>query len=1082
MTYDESILIDFKLFSEEEKEQSKVYLGNDHVVTAVGEGKVRLATSTEEGGQCLALEKVALVPDLTKNLLSVPSMTQKGVEVRFNDKSCVVVKEGKHYPIGHCVGGKLYCVGVPASIPDTACFTSGDSTSKDVWHHRFGHLNMKDVDKLIKSQMMVVGMNVTGEQSNVHDKCEGCVLEKMTRTSFPKKSMNRATKLLEIVHTDLCGPMQVPSHGGSRYVLTFTDDYSRYTTVYFLRNKSDTLFKFKEYVGLMQNHTGHKVQNLNIKTLRSDNGGEYTSNNFDKFCHENGISRQFTNPYCPEQNGVAERFNRTMIESARSMLYHAKLPLQFWAEAVSTAVYIRNRCPTASLNNKTPYECWFCVKPDVTHLRVFGSQCYVHIPNEQRKKLDAKSYKGIFVGYPNGVKGYKVFKVSTGTFHKTCSVDFSENKFHAFGDAVPPQQNDIVKFVLPDLNEDEPVDFRTENQISASIEPRMRQLAVAPPPAPPPPPPPVPPQPPMQPQPPMLPEPAMRAQTKVVGPTFEETFMNEVENIGSVRVRSAPKRFDDECNYSESLLDDVEEPKSFKGACNDEHHVQWEKAMKNEFTSLIKNKTWDLVPRPEDKNIVGNRWVYKIKRDENGSVERFKARLVAKGFTQTEGVDYGEVFSPVARFPTIRSLLAFANAHNLEIHHMDVTTAFLNGDLDCEIFMEQPEGFVDATRPDYVCRLKKGLYGLKQSARCWNATLDEFLRSRDFHPSPADECMYIKTVKQSDGSISFVILGVYVDDIIPVSNDLKLLACEKRAICDKFDMVDNGEIRFCLGLTIKRDRARKIITISQPNYIENVLIKFGMENSRPVATPLEPGVKFYKTTENDALFDVNKYQKAIGSLTYAAICTRPDISAAVSALSSFMSNPSEVHWTGVKRILRYLRGTSNYGLVYDGNNVNELVGFSDADWAGDVNTRRSTSGYVFRLGNATVTWASRKQATVAKSSTEAEYVALSMATQEVIWLRRLFASLGLSGDVPTLIFEDNQGAIDISKNPKHHDRTKHIDVSHHFVRERVASNEIAIVYCPTDEMTADVMTKGLGAVKYRKFRDGLGVFNVNTMF
>ena len=252
-----------------------------------------------------------------------------------------------------------------------------------------------------------------------------------------------------------------------------------------------------------------------------------------------------------------------------------------------------------------------------------------------------------------------------------------------------------------------------------------------------------------------------------------------------------------------------------------------------------------------------------------------------------------------------------------------------------------------------------------------------------------------------------------------------------------------------------------------------------MSKCNPVATPLEQGVKYYKTTDDDVQFDTNIYQRAIGSLTYAATCTRPDISAAVSALSQFMSNPSETHWTGIKRILRYLRGTTSYGLVYDGKDCGELYGFSDADWAGDVNTRRSTSGYVFRFGNSSITWCSRRQQTVAKSSTEAEYVSLSSATQELIWLRRLLSGLGISFDTPTTVYEDNQGAIDIAKNPKHHDRTKHIDICHHFVRERVALNEVAVVHCPTENMTADILTKGLGTVKYRKFRDGLGVFDVD---
>ena len=449
MTYEKDNLMDFRLYSPEEKAKSKVHLGDNSVISAVGEGKVRLATGSNENCTYLALQSVAYVPELTKNLLSVPAMANMGAEVRFNKDKCVVVKGGKKYSIGHLVGGKLYCVGDSRHTNDTACYTSVNKcSSKDIWHQRFGHLNSKDVDKLSKCSM-VIGMKVTEELTSNSEVCEGCVLGKMTKRPFPKKSRSCSLAPLELVHTDLCGPMQEPSQGGSRYVLTFTDDYSRYTTVYFLRNKSDTITKFKDYVRLMENSSGQKIRKLSIKTLRSDNGGEYLSKEFTRFCNENGINREFTNPETPEQNGVAERFNRTMIESARSMLYHAKLPLSFWAEAVSTAVYIRNRSPTTSLVNKTPFECWFQKKPDVSHMRVFGSLCYVHIPDSQRRKLDAKSYKGIFVGYPEGTKGYKIYNLTSGKFVKTRNVMFDENHFHTF-DTPIPKVDEIIDIILPD--------------------------------------------------------------------------------------------------------------------------------------------------------------------------------------------------------------------------------------------------------------------------------------------------------------------------------------------------------------------------------------------------------------------------------------------------------------------------------------------------------------------------------------------------------------------------------------------------------------------------------------------------------
>ena len=1059
MTFNKDALLDFRYFSPEE--QSDVYLGDDSAVSAVGEGKIRLPVNGPNGKH-IALENVAYVPGLAKNLLSVSTITRKNnAEVRFDKYKCVVVKDNHQHVIGHCVNGRLYQVGVP-DTDDAAYFTTSgmraSAVAKQTWHFRLGHLNIQNVDKLMNKNMvsgmkMITNKNVT----SLDNPCEGCLFGKMSKLPFPKRSNHHAKDLLEIVHTDLCGPMEIPSHGGSRYVLMFTDDCSRYTTVYFLKRKSETLGKFQSYVSLMENICSKKVQKLNIKTLRSDNGGEYKSNEFQNYCAKVGIRREFSTPHCPEQNGVAERFNRTIIESARSMLYHARLPLNFWAEAVNTAVFIRNRCPTVALSNdKTPYECWFNRKPDISHLRIFGSVCYVHIPDSQRTKLDAKSYKAIFVGYAPESKGYKVYNLSSGRFAQSRNVIFNENVFHSFSDKpcsdkvtqafIPFDDELTVNTLVPtaerqergvhliDDESESSSDQVTESEIPVVINPTNIKA--------------------------------------VVGPTYEETFLREVAKVSNShekRQRNPPKRLieEDQCNFTESLLADIAEPRSFKEACSNSnsHSTHWKESMDSEFASLMKNDTWELVPRPAGTNIVGCKWIYKVKRGASGEIERFKSRLVAQGFSQTEGVDFTEVYAPVARFPTIRTLLAFANAHDLEVHHMDVTTAFLNGELDCCVYMEQPEGYVDAKHPDFVCKLKRPLYGLKQSGRCWNATLDKFMKSRDFKQSSADECVYIKTVRKDDNHISFVIMGVYVDDIIPVSNDTHLMLKEKKAICERFDMTDNGEISYCLGLSIIRDRANKIITISQGNYVENLLTRFGMENSRPVSTPLEPGVKYYKSDDNDVLFDVSTYQRAISSLNYAALCTRPDISAAVGVLSQFMSKPNETHWSGVKRILRYLRGTSTYGLMYDGSGGTKLVGFSDADWAGDINTRRSTSGYAFQLGNSTITWSCRKQATVAKSSTEAEYVALSMATQEAVWLRRLLHDIGVDIQLPTTIFEDNQGAIDLSKNPKHHNGTKHIDICHHFVRERVASKEVAVSYCPTDEMTADVLTKGLHATK-----------------
>ena len=407
---------------------------------------------------------------------------------------------------------------------------------------------------------------------------------------------------------------------------------------------------------------------------------------------------------------------------------------------------------------------------------------------------------------------------------------------------------------------------------------------------------------------------------------------------------------------------------------------------------------------------------------------------------------------------------------------MDVTTAYLNGKLDCEVYMEQPIGFVDPKHSDYVCKLLKSLYGLKQSARCWNSTLDNFLKSNGYRQSDADQCIYIKHVIEND---LFVIFALYVDDIVPVSNNVEMLCVEKEILCKEYEMVDNGEADYFLNLVIKRNRVERTLSISHPKYLQGILKRFRMEECNPVSTPMETGAHFVKRWPDEPVFDKQLYQQAVGCLTYASVTTRPDISSAIGILSQFMSDPSIQHWRGIKRILRYIKGTLNYGLQFSDSKT-QLIGFADADWAGDLDTRCSTSGYVFQVGNATVSWSSKRQKTVARSSTEAEYVALSNSAQEAIWLRRLLADLSMSIEIPspTLIYEDNNGAIELSRNPKSHNRTKHIDIAYHFVRERVNSGELSVVHCSTADMTADIMTKGLPKIQFQKLRGALGVCSV----
>ena len=1014
-----------------------VNLADKSVVPAAGVGNVNLVLVDEDGNNVpVVIRGVLYVPRLKKKLISVPTLDERGAEISFKNGVCSMTAGKRKFVFGH-KEGKLYKV-ITASVScnfTNTCVTS-QLSSLNLWHLRLGHLNNQDVKKLC-SEKMVKGLNVNPK--DVPSDCEGCYLGKQSRLPFPKKSSGKKAKILDLVHSDVCGPMSVPSVGGSIYFSTFIDDHSNFTWVYMLKQKSEVGGVFLEWLTMVENLTEKR-----LKEFRSDNGGEYIAHYFTDLCKDRGIALQPTIPYTPQQNGVAERMNRTIMDNVRATLYHAKLPVFLWAEAVATIVYLRNLCPTSSFKGVTPYERFFCVKPDVGHLRVFGCTAFVHVPDTKRKKLDPKAIKGIFVGYPTGSKGYKIYLPDSRKMIRSRDVKFLENSFPGSNECKPDEFFEVKEasshtseFFLPADNPDSDSSSETDQE-------EIREIVRS---------------------------------TDMFRPAREEIgeIVPSPDMSRPARNRRNPDRYGE---WATVTSVDVEiDPKTYKQAMKSPNSQQWEKAMQDELSSLNKHNTWDLVDLPVGKNLIGCKWVFKTKRNASGFIDRFKARLVAQGYSQEYGIDYDEVFAPVARYDSIRSVLAIGTQENFEIHQMDVKSAFLNGELEEELYMKQPEGFINKEHSEKVCRLKRSLYGLKQSARCWNLVIDSFLKSMNYKQNVADPCVYYKH-EVVDGKKIIMLIAVYVDDSILCSNQLDALKTLKKHLCERFEMDDRGEVHYILGMTVKRDRINHITTIDQKFYLQNVLVRFGMENSKPMSTPVDPDTKFVSLSEDEKSFDVTLFQAVIGSLNYAAICTRPDLSTAVGMLSKFMQRPGKEHWVGIKRVLRYVQGTINYGLVFRRSDDFRLQGFSDSDWAGCAETRKSTSGLVCRLGNCTVSWRSKKQPIVALSSTEAEYIALCSASQEVVWLRRLLHGVGQEQSGATVVFEDNQGAMSLSRNPKDHSRTKHIDVKYHFVRESVEKEIIRVVYCPTAEMVADILTKGLARLKFEKFREAMGVLDV----
>ncbi|KAI1001633.1 Retrovirus-related Pol polyprotein from transposon [Podosphaera aphanis] len=489
------------------------------------------------------------------------------------------------------------------------------------------------------------------------------------------------------------------------------------------------------------------------------------------------------------------------------------------------------------------------------------------------------------------------------------------------------------------------------------------------------------------------------------------------------------------------------EPKTISEALSGLEKNHWENAIKKELQSLAQNHTWDEVPRPQNRNVVGSKWIFKIKRNADGSVERYKARLVAQGFSQLPGHDFDETFAPVARYDSLRILLRIASQHHWTPQQMDVNSAYLYGTLKEEIYMELPPGL---RTPEKCVMLKKCIYGLKQSGREWYSCISNSLQQKNFEIATFDPCVFIHPTEK-------IFIAIYVDDILIFGPNNNFRENLKTSIRKDFECKDLGIANYILGLEIKLDQ--KGIRLSQQGYSKRILERFGFNDAHKISTPLDPNITLYKGIEEERLKNVKEYQAIVGSLMYLVIGSRPDLAYTVTLLSQFSSCPNETHLRAAKRTLRYLAGTTNWDLLYPFESSKTLQVFADASYADDPHTRRSTSGYVLRLGEATISWNSKQQRSVALSTTEAEYMAMPLAARQIAWTKCGLEQLHQNYD--TLLYADNDGAKELVKNPRIHNRSKHIDVHYHFVREKYNSGEFKLLRVNSANNLADIMTKPL---------------------
>jgi transposase InsO family protein len=1026
MTCNKDWLINYK----RSMETKTITCANNEKLRSEGTGKVEVMLQGRSG--VTTIDNVTYVPNLSGNLLSVNKLANKGFTTIFSSEGCNMYLTNddviKGNPVASAVEEsglyRLNCTEV--GQVQNAMLTSVESR-QNLWHRRLGHLGIKNME-LLKD--MVDGLDFTKE--NHVKPCLSCFKGKQTRLPFVSTGKSRAKDILELVHSDVCGPMPVESWGGSRYFVMFIDDKSRKTFVYLIKHKSEVKDKFREFKALVEKQTGKS-----IKAIRTDNGLEYVCNDLQCFFKENGIRHQLTVEYNPEMNGVSERANRTIVEKARSMLQDAGLSSKYWGEAVNTAVYLKNRCPTKAVNGMVPEESWTGRRVSLDHLKVFGAKAFVHIPHQKRTKWDSKSQEMIMVGYCEDSKAYRLIDPEKPQkVKKERNVKFLEDCESVSRKIEQKSAEESPELMVAPLTEpsdqeilEKHVQLLTESEdeveeIKASDGETTDEY-----------------------------QPADDSSSEIMSGDVDRT--NEpVQHKRRYPTRERKQKRDDDMLYSFSALNSTD-PKTIDEAYCRRDKEQWEKAMREEMVALNTNKTWDLVDRPNDKNVVKNKWVFKLKVGNDGPT-KYKARLVARGFSQKPGEDFYDTFAPVVKSTMMRVLFGLAAELDLDIHHVDITTAFLNAALREEIYMEQPEGFVQRGYEDKVCKLRKAIYGLKQAARSWNQNIHDFLEKIGFEKSKYDACVYLKRNKGR-----LVIIGLHVDDFYIFSNDKQETQRTKDEIGKRFKMKDLGTLKECLGIKVTRNMRKSVVELNEAKYVKELLKRFNMEDCMPVGTPLEVNNKLEK---EKGQLGKNPYQELTGALMYLAIWTRPDISHAVSYLSQFNTCHNDQHWSAAKRVLRYLKGTIEYGLLFR-KGATTLVGYADADWAACVVDRHSYTGYILTFAGGPICWLSRKQSTVALSVTEAEYVAICEAGKETVYVKGLLGELYKPIETVSL-YNDNQGAGKLVDNPIHHSRTKHIDVKYHHIRELSENEVIKVRYCPTERMPAGMMTKGLPKPKH----------------
>ena len=1113
-----------------------VQMADGGTVTTMHYGTVRLKVSVAGGRTVgIPIENVYYHERFAANLLSWNVLRVKEWEFHSTkDESYLMTPGGNRVKLS--TKGR---VSVLDSAAPERVFTVGEMLGANVdalvkLHQRLGHIPFERVIRLIKGGEV---LDVTKIHATDHElleakqqirECPACIQAKGMRTPFTHRGVDHGTGGKgQVLHMDTYH-IQL-EHDGRKWVeygLTVTDAYTQYRWFKRIISKDQVADAVIEIIKMARTQFGCKV-----KRLRSDGGTEFINRTLKDYCADHGIALTYPPARTQQLNGVAENAVRQIKDATRTLLLHANTPRRFWHYAANHATYVWNRTHVARLTKITPFESMFGNKPSVRHWGVFGQDAYYHIPKEQRTALGQKMDPCIYLGHSAIQNCALVYVLRTKKIIATRDVTYRVNKFK-YGIALARGEQTVIDnaiaaggqdFACDDesSDEDETLSEQPSSAVSVAAAPiateeryeieRIVDRRVN----------------------------KGRTEFKVRWTGYNESddtwetenkLKEDAPNAINEFLSSRPPIRQSPRLHNDTVDDHDAEPQlhmvmsAMSAMVNSEQHAElsstdivcavesgvakleadvpqthkqmlaspmvneWLAADAKELASCLAHEVWILVPRidlPRGANVLPVKTVRKIKTDENGLNPRCKVRFTPKGYKQIEGKDYFEVFAGTGSYKAMRFGLSLAAKWDHELVQLDVETAFLNADVTEEIYMELPEGEYRDQNHGMVARLQKSLYGLKQAPRNWYLLVRSFIVDElGYTATVSDPCLFYRRSRTGQLMLMFL----FVDDFQASyhKSDTDEWNEIKSTLMQRFKCKDMGESKWILGMRITRDRDAGTMTLDQELYVTKALEKYGLAECRTAPTPEVVGAAHQDPSEEqDRPTDRQRYMEIVGTLMYAAISTRPDIAHGVHYLASHMLNPTHLHMVAAERVMRYLAGTKDVGLIFGSRNDGEssskgysqlqidVCAFADADWANGKGDRRSITGWVAKLNNDPISWASKKQRTVALSTCEAELYAEAAAIQEVLWLRGLLQELGLHNHAGSVIYGDNQSAIAVSKNGVKGERTKHVDVKYHFVTETVERGDVALKWVPSADQEADIFTKALPAPSFIQLRKKL---------